>query len=189
MMRMRPHKLIVVHLMGVKIMALTSKTIGLIYKSKYIIVHENLYSLICINIGGSHFGHLFLGLSCPLFTRHYLEHRNFCTCQKSLYFEVIFKNPLRMQHPFCESTYFVSFFDGQFLKCDILPVSNDSVFLSQSVLLQSLATPLKEGLYGTVSSLLITKFSQNFLNSTLVYSPLVSVHKHFSFLPIWVVTP
>ena len=31
--------------------------------------------------------------------------------------------------PFCESTYFVSFFDGEFLKCDILPVSNDPVFL------------------------------------------------------------
>ena len=46
---------------------------SVIHESKYIIVHENLYSRICINIGGSHFGHLFVGLACPLF-RHYLEH-------------------------------------------------------------------------------------------------------------------
>ena len=55
------------------------ETIVMIHESKYIIVHENLYSRICINIGGGHFGHLFVALACPLIC-HYLEHQYFCTC-------------------------------------------------------------------------------------------------------------
>ena len=33
-----------------------------------------------------------------------------------------------MRHSFLFGPYFMPFFNGQFLKCDILPVSNDSVF-------------------------------------------------------------
>ena len=99
MMRMRPHKFLLVHLMGLKMMAQTWKTIVLIHESKYCIIHENLYSRICINIGASHFGNSFVSLACPLF-RHDLELLNFRTCQTSLYFGVNFLNPLCTQRPF-----------------------------------------------------------------------------------------
>ena len=44
------------------------------------------------------------------------------------------------------------------------------------------------GQYGIVSSLLIPRFSQNLLNSAIVNSPRLSVPKHFSFLPVWMIT-
>ena len=96
----------------------------LIHESKYCIVHQNLYSLISINIGGSHFGHSFVSLACPLFG----------TSKFSYILEIIifWGHSLKILNtcdtPFCELTYFVSFFDGQFSKCDILLVSNVSVF-------------------------------------------------------------
>ena len=47
-------------------------------------------------------------------------------------FWAVFKKPLRMRHCFLFGPYFLPFFNGQFLKCDILPVSNDPVFVTLS---------------------------------------------------------
>ena len=66
---------------------------------KYYIVHQNLDSWIPINIGGSHFGHSFVSFMCPLF-RHFLEHLNFRTGNKSKYIWVVFQNPSCMRQPF-----------------------------------------------------------------------------------------
>ena len=46
-------------------------------------------------------------------------------------FWAVFKKPLRMRHCFLFGPYFMPFFNRQFLKCDILPVSNDPVLHSQ----------------------------------------------------------
>ena len=43
-------------------------------------------------------------------------------------FWAVFKKPLCMRHCFFFGPYFLPFFNGQFLKCDILLVSNDPVF-------------------------------------------------------------
>ena len=59
---------------------------------------------------------------------------------------------------------------------------------SHNVLLYLSATPFDEGLYGAVSSLLIPCKSQKDLNSADVNSPPLSVLRHFSFVPFWVVT-
>ena len=42
-------------------------------------------------------------------------------------FWAVFKKTLRMRHYFLFGPYFMPFFNGQFLKCNILPVSNDPV--------------------------------------------------------------
>ena len=42
-------------------------------------------------------------------------------------FWAVFKKPLRMRRCFLFGPYFMPFFNGQFLKCDILPISNDPV--------------------------------------------------------------
>ena len=43
-------------------------------------------------------------------------------------FWAVFKKPLRMRHCFLFGPYFMPIFNGKFLKCDILPISNDPVF-------------------------------------------------------------
>ena len=49
-------------------------------------------------------------------------------------FWAVFKKPLRMRRCFLFGPYFMPFFNGQFLKCDILPVSNDPMFIHSIVL-------------------------------------------------------
>ena len=44
-------------------------------------------------------------------------------------FLAVFKKPLRMHHCFLCGPYFMPIFNGQFLKCDIFPVSNDPVLV------------------------------------------------------------
>ena len=44
-------------------------------------------------------------------------------------FWAVFKKPLRMRHCFLFGPYFMPFFNGQILKCDILLVSNDPIFI------------------------------------------------------------
>ena len=84
---------------------------------------------ICANIGFSHFVMLYQDvISSVHYLGIFLKALEFWTWYKSIYFDSIFKNLYTCNTRFCESKYFVPFFDGQFLKCDILLVSNDPVF-------------------------------------------------------------
>ena len=65
-----------------------------------------------------------------LLTEIFVHARNHCILGS--FFKILYACGI----PFCESTYFLSFFDGQFLKCDILPVSNDPVFLGVQMYLR-----------------------------------------------------
>ena len=58
--------------------------------------------------------------------------------------------------------------------------------LSHNVLLYRSTTPLDVRFCGVVSSLLILFSTQNSVNQLLIYSPPLSVLRHFSFKPVWV---
>ena len=127
MIRLRPHKLLLQTPTsssdGCEDDGIDLKMIVLIMNSTYCIVHQNLDSRISINIGGSHFGHLFVTLACLLF-RHVLEHLNSLHVRNQYIFGSFFKILYTCGTPFCKSTYFVSFFDGMPSTCDPLPISN-----------------------------------------------------------------